>query len=292
MPIPAPLIDDGLIFAYDFLSPLRSALLPPFFADNVERNDEFWDSISSSLDVAIVDDESKVDPLGKDYEIFSPRNPYVAESLTAVQIRDRRDTIFRLLMRLSSPTLHGESCFTISLCGLAHVSEYPKISYTVIDLSPEMTKPWQSKFNQITGKDHSGAYQMTPEYVKSLLKPLNLHTKSIFLMGDHSATEDEEIKRLMDDPELITQPAVQESDDYSRSDMFHLAVLADVYMGNPIDKWSLLIARVRFALGFSNTFVLTESKIDENGNKQWMSYVDKDNYLELYDREHLGSWMG
>jgi hypothetical protein len=132
---------------------------------------------------------------------------------------------------------------------------------------------------------------MTPGYVKSILKPLNLHTETIFIMGNHSVTEDEEIKRLMEDPELKSKQAVEESDDYDHSDMLHLAVLADVYMADPTSQWSLMIARMRFALGLTNTFVLTEPKTDANGDEMWVSYVSED-YLELYDREHLGPWLG
>jgi hypothetical protein len=71
-------------------------------------------------------------------------------------------------------------------------------------------------------------------------------------------------------------------------------ILTDVYMADPTSLWSLMIARMRYALGLTNTFVLTEPKIDKNGEEVWVSMVSfvSEDYLELYDREHLGPWMG
>jgi hypothetical protein len=62
-------------------------------------------------------------------------------------------------------------------------------------------------------------------------------------------------------------------------------------MADSTSQWSLMIARMRYALGLTNTFVLTETKTDANGEEVWVSYVSED-YLELYDRMHLGPWMG
>lgn len=270
-----------------------NSLIPPFFGDRVDKNDEFWEKIQDALGVIILNDEAEAQSLGLKLKVFTPKQLYAAKNLSAEQLRNRRDTIFRKLMRLTPSTTKGDACFTIDLCGLSNINSYHySTNYIVIDLSPSISKKWQSKFNDISGRDHSGAYQMTPEYVKSILKPLKLHTKMIFMMGDHSVTDDEEIKRLMEDPELRTQQAVEEDDDYDHSDMLHLAVLADVYLADPTSQWSLMIARMRYALGFKNTFVLTEPKVDENGYEYWVSYVDSEHYLELYDRAHLGPWMG
>jgi hypothetical protein len=269
------------------------AIIPPFFGERVERDDTFWQQMQDALDVTILNTEEEAKAFGKELKIFDVKMLlYTANTLTPEQIRNRRDTIFRKLLRITPHTPKGDSCFTIGLCGLTNTDSYHSASsYIVIDLSPSASKAYQLKFDDISGRDHSGAYQMTPSYVKSILKPMKLHTETIFMMGNHSITEDEEIKRLMDDPELRTKQAVEESDDYDHSDMLHLAVLADVYLADPTSQWSLMIARMRYALGLTNTFVLTESKIDENGEEVWVSYVSKD-YLELYDRTHLGPWMG
>jgi hypothetical protein len=268
-----------------------NVVLTPFFGEAVETNDEFWTEMQDSLDVTILNNEAEAHALGKEFEILvSPNQRFEGGSLTAIQIRNRRDTIFRKLLRMSSA--RQNVCFTIGLCNLSNVNTPYKVSYAVINLSPS-SKNAQSEFDDVSGIDHSGAYQMTPDYVKSILKPLNLHKQTIYMIGNINNLEVKEINRLKEDPELHTfQYYVKEDEDFDRGDMLHLAVLADVFLGEPTNNWSLLIARMRYALGLQNTFVLTEPKIDEDGNEQWVSYVDSENYLELYDREHLGRWMG
>lgn len=67
--------------------------------------------------------------------------------------------------------------------------------------------------------------------------------------------------------------------------------MADAYIADPTSNWSLLIARMRYSLGLRNTFVLTENKMIDR-EERWVSYVNDENYLELYDKKHLGPWMG
>ena len=74
--------------------------------------------------------------------------------------------------------------------------------------------------------------------------------------------------------------------------VLYFAVMADVYIGNPVDHNSMWIARMRCALGMaSKTFILTKSALIDY-KKQWVSYLNEENYLELYDREKLGLWSG
>ncbi|KAL7481830.1 hypothetical protein ACHAW6_007508 [Cyclotella cf. meneghiniana] len=289
---------ESLDLAYDKKCPVYitedatwiwNALLPPFFGPNVEKNDEFWTMMQSILGVTIVKDEADPQLTGKKLHVVAPKTEFQysgSDTLDATQIRNRRDTIFRNLFQQSKDGV----CTTIALCGFDGIHKgQPK--YIVIELSPKWSKGWQSQFNEITGRDHTAAYHMTPEYVKSLLKPLNLHAESLFLIGDHSETDDEEIKLIVNDPELrIFKPAI-EPDEYVDGDTLHLAVLADTYIADPTSHWALLIARMRYALGLRNTFVLTEKKVID-GEERWVSYVDDENYLELYDKEHLGPWMG
>lgn len=69
-------------------------------------------------------------------------------------------------------------------------------------------------------------------------------------------------------------------------------LFVDVYIGNPVDHNSMWIARMRCALGMaSKTFILTKSALVDY-RKQWVSYLNEENYLELYDREKLGLWSG
>jgi hypothetical protein len=290
---------ESLDLAYDKKCPvyitkdanwLWKALLPPFFGPNVEKNDEFWTKMQSILGVTIVNDQSDSRLDGKKLQIVAPKKDFQytgSDTLTAEQIRNRRETIFRNLFQQSREGV----CTTIALCGFNYTPDRGQSKYIVIELSPNWSKGWQAQFNEVTGRDHTAAYQMTPEYVKSILKPLNLHAKSLILIGDHSETDDEEIKRIVNDPELSIFKVAKELDDYQDCDNLHLAVMADAYIADPTSHWSLWIARMRYALGLQNTFVLTEKRMVD-GEERWVSYVDDENYLELYDKKHLGPWMG
>ena len=94
---------------------------------------------------------------------------------------------------------------------------------------------------------------------------------------------------LETDSELANQLKYVNGNQWERptAGYVYLAVLADVYIGNPVDQLSLWIARMRYALGIKNTFVLTEKQGDN-----WVSYVNDDTYLELYDANRLGTpWI-
>jgi hypothetical protein len=134
---------------------------------------------------------------------------------------------------------------------------------------------------------------MTAQHVRSILNKLQIHDKSqIFIRGDRSKRDHEEMKALLDDPELNAYGAEKETDEYKDDEMLYVAILASVFIADPT-QWSLMVARIRFALSFQNTFVLTETKtVDAAGGETLVSYVNDNNYLELYDRERLGPWMG
>ncbi|KAL3805350.1 hypothetical protein HJC23_009057 [Cyclotella cryptica] len=290
---------ESLDLAYDKKCPvfitkdakwIWDALLPPFFGPNVEKNGEFWIKMQSILGVTIVDNEADPQLAGKSLHVVAPKTEFQfagSDTLSPKQIRNRRDTIFRNLFQQSREGV----CTTITLCGFDNSSKRGQAKYVVIELSPKWSKGWQSQFNEVTGRDHTAAFQMTPEYVKAILKPLKLHAESLILMGDHSKTDDEEIKRIVNDPELNIFNTMMEAEEYEDGDTLHLAILADAYIADPTSHWSLLIARMRYALGLRNTFVLTEKKMID-GEERWVSYIDDENYLELYDKTHLGPWMG
>jgi hypothetical protein len=157
--------------------------------------------------------------------------------------------------------------------------------YTVIDVP--VTSDWNERFNQISGRGHSEAFHMKPDYVKAILGPLQMMPHPIFLLKDsllaNSDPNREQVQRLIQDAELKTQDK-----DLSTNDL-HLAVLADVFIGSPSSHWSLMVARMRYALGIKNTFVLTQWDAQKNA---WVSSVDDINYLELYDVNTLGPWLG
>jgi hypothetical protein len=259
-----------------------------FFDRDLVKDDDFWRNMQGRLGVIIIKDEAEAKALGKELTIISPNQQPKVRSLTAEQVRNRRDTVFRKLIQLAfDKEVEPHSCYAFQLWGLDN--HYAVSKYIV--LSPDMSKTGLSKFNSVSGKEHK---RMTAQHVKSTLTKLQIHDKKdmIFIRGDRSKTDHEEMKALLDDPELNTYGAEKETDEYEDDEMLYVAILAGVFIADP-SQWSLMVARIRFALGFRNTFVLTETKtVDAAEGETLVSYVNDNNYLELYDREHLGPWMG
>jgi hypothetical protein len=272
-----------------------------FFGADLVKDDEFWRNVQGRLGVIIIKDEAEAKALGKELTIISPsQQPKEGYYLTAEQIRNRRDTVFRKLIQLAfDEKLDPRACYAIELYGLDNHHGVSK--YTV--LSPGMSKMGIFMFNSVSGKiqpgimyetsskEHKG---MTAQHVKSILNKLQMHDKKnvIFIRGDRSKRDHEEMKALLDDPELNTYGAEKETDEYADDEMLYLTIMADVFIADPT-QWSLMVARIRYALGLRNTFVLTETKTAENGEGETLvSYVNDDNYLELYDRKRLGQFMG
>ena len=194
-----------------------------------------------------------------------------SESLDAIRIRKRRDTIYRKLFALpNSP------CGSISAVGM----NFAEAKYTVIDVPAQSV--WNEKFDTTIGNDHTHAYEMKPEYVKAILKSVNLSDKQVFLgkTQENGDPNRDEVKRLVNDASI----QIVFGKDVA-NDLF-MAVLADCFIGYPASHYSLMVARMRYALGMENTFVLTKKAGDS-----WVSYVNDDHSV-LHDPKKMGLWLG
>jgi hypothetical protein len=181
------------------------------------------------------------------------------------------------------------------VCSLIQ-SEGPSKKYTVVHLSDEKTNSLLSELNRLTGLDHSAAVEMSPEYVKAFLTPLEMLNSDIYPIatGEYEALDTsvaDRVLALVEDDVLGSLIRLPKEGRHMAS-VLYFAVLADVYIGNPVDHNSMWIARMRCALGLcSNTFILTKRSLFD-WKVEWVSYVNETNYLELYDREKLGLWSG
>jgi len=263
------------------------------FMGGYNKDASFWKMLEEILGAKIVEDEAALNREGKfaiNHKTPEELNEYVGDELVATQIRNHRDTILRKLFQY--PTLTGGND---DVCSLTQ-SEGPSKKYTVVHLSDEKTNALLSKLNRSTGLDHSAAVEMSPDYVKAFLTPLKMLNSDIYPIatGEYDTVDTsvaERVQALIDDyvlGDLIRLP----KDNRHLGSVLYFAVLADVYIGNPVDHNSMWIARMRCALGLcSNTYILTKKMLID-WKTEWASYVNEDNYLELYDRETLGLWSG
>lgn len=266
--------------------------LGPF--DVVDKNEESRKLMEDILGITIVESENDAKLEGKEVIITAANGLYWSrtQGLTSTQIRDHRNSILRKLFR--HPSDRGDedenACSAInSLVGKKKNENLVDSKYSVVYLSPKGVRSYLGKLNDSTGHDHSATLDMTPDYVKSILQPLDMLQSDIFII-ENGEVDEEVDERLFNDADLSA--VMQKVPDEVRhvGSSVYLSVLADVFIGNPVDHLSLWIARMRFALGKKNTFVFTEKKTVD-GEDKWVSYVNEENYLELYDRTKLGQWM-
>ena len=294
---------NAIFHAYDFAESTQRPLiitqdswilntLYPFFfgpSNAVEKNSKLWKVIQETLQVKVVENEGVLRlsniqvPEYKNQKLLYYTN---TNRVNAETRRNRRDTILRQLFQY--PSYLGGSQSVCSVIGELVESDTSK--YSVVHFAPIGIENYLSKLNGNTGKDLTDACSMKPEYVKNVLKQTNMLDQPIFPIDSDSKNVDLEKHKLLEtDSELANQLKYVDGNQWERptAGYVYLAVLADVYIGNPVDQLSLWIARMRYALGIKNTFVLTEKQGDN-----WVSYVNDDTYLELYDANRLGTpWI-
>jgi len=285
--------------AYDAKLPLYitkdswvlETLFPLFFGPSrsVEKNTELYSTIEETLGVKFVESEEVLKSGGMTVPNL-PMNPTalfytVTKNLKASEIRDRRDTILRKLFQYPSQYGAMNVCSTFQTLVGKEINK----KYTVIHIADPAQKSYMSKLSQSTGEDHTAASEMRPDYVKNILQRLDMLEHDIYPVDSNENVDHDVHTRLLKDPDLASHiKCVKDEWSKHTGGNIYLAVMADVYLGNPLDQMSLWVARMRFALGMKNTFIFTEKKGD-----QWVSYFNDDTYLYLYDSQKLGTpWMG
>ena len=267
-------------------------LFPLFFSPaSKEEHDTLWSNVADALGIQVVKDKAaltakgfkQVDEKNELMELF-----YTHANVDPAKIRNHRSAILRKLF--FRPALGGKVtvCDTINgLLGSGTDRETKK--YTVIHIADPGQKKYLPKLNGGTGKDHKAATEMQPEYVKNILKRVDDMMKHDIYTIDSSDKPDDEVHtRLAKDAELKTQlKCLRDKRLEGLGGKMYLAVLADVYLGNPTDHTSMWIARMRYALGMKHTYIFTEKRGDN-----WVSYMNDDEYLDLYNTAKLGPWMG
>ena len=116
---------------------------------------------------------------------------------------------------------------------------------------------------QRSGVDPHGALELRPDYIKSILEPLGMLDYPIAFITD--GQDPQILERLMADPDI--GPMIQmvpEEASWLGGDIT-LAVMSNVFIGNPASTFSSFIAKSRLALGFGHNYLFRAK--DEND--QW-----------------------
>lgn len=114
-----------------------------------------------------------------------------------------------------------------------------------------------------TGCDPRAALEMRPEYVKAILAPLGMLAHPVVVISDNQRGSRKVVSRLRADPDLgPLLLSVPKGARWLGGDMT-LAVMANVFIGNPSSTMSGFIARSRVALGFEHNYMYMA--MDENG---------------------------
>jgi len=239
--------------------------------------EKFYPYLEKILRVKIVESEEVL----KSMEITVPHHPPVqgffhfsVPGLDLTQIRNHRETILRQLLQYPAPGM----CTNLE----KRLGAQPTEKYTVIsfNFSANIHLP---KLDAATKKDHTAAAEMQPDYVVNILGREGMLEQPIFPVFPPGPPNPANVEALMS---LIKNPLLHDKIRYdlharNLEDYVYLALLADVYLGNPVDPLSIWIARIRAALNKKQgTYVLTEKQGDD-----WVSYVDNANHLDLYDEK-------
>lgn len=114
-----------------------------------------------------------------------------------------------------------------------------------------------------TGCDPTAAIEMHPEYIKSILGPLGMLQHPIVIITD--GQNPTVIERLLADADIGGLIRVIPNRESSLQGDITLAIMSNVFIGNPASSFSSFIAKSRLALGFGHNELFRAK--DERG--QW-----------------------
>ena len=131
-----------------------------------------------------------------------------------------------------------------------------------------------------TGCDPLAALEMEPEYVKAILEPLGMLKHPIIFMTDHQRPKI--LERLLADPDIGSNIHLVPSEASWVGGDITVALMANVFIGNPASTFSGFIAKSRVALGYNNNYLFRRR--EKNG-----TWVDVCDYRCVFDKKVLNS---
>ena len=150
-------------------------------------------------------------------------------------------------------------------------NEKPSAVYSVIhgrSLEGEPGYELLGRIAENSGCDPAAAIDLEPEYVKGILKPLGMMNQPIIFITDNQRPEI--LERLKSDPEigplihLIPEDASWVGGDIT------VAIMSNLFIGNPASTFSGFIAKSRVALGYTTNYLFRR----RNEDGQWIDVCD------------------
>jgi hypothetical protein len=130
-----------------------------------------------------------------------------------------------------------------------------------------------------SGCDPVAALEMRPDYVKSILEPLGMLRYPIVFITD--GQNPAVLERLQADPDIGSLIRVVPEEACWIGGDLTLAIMSNVFIGNPASTFTGFIAKARLALGFGHNYLFRAR--DDKG--QWKT-VCGDHCI--FDRSFLG----
>ena len=139
-----------------------------------------------------------------------------------------------------------------------------EVVYSVIHLR-SCAKQMVERMSKSSGCHPTAALEMEPEYIKSILRPLGMLKFPIVLITDGKNFD--AVRRLINDPEIGQQlRLVEPSVSWIGGDIT-LAVMSNVFIGNPASTFSGFITKSRLALGFGHSYLFRA----QNDKGEWVN---------------------
>ena len=212
------------------------------------------------------------------YTSKSPLDDYIGHQAQDLQ------TLFRHYNNGEGSTLRGSP--VQDMCsGLDAVfgKHHKDTIYSVIHQRSLEGLPGVSAMHRMSkrsGCHPTGALKMEPDYIKSILEPLGMLGYPIVLISD--GEDPSVLERLNADPDISkVLRVIPDHASWVGGDIT-LAIMSNVFIGNPASSFSGIIAKSRLALGFGHNYLFRAK--DQSG--KWYTVCGD---TCVYDHHVMGS---
>ena len=129
-------------------------------------------------------------------------------------------------------------------------------------------KAWMNRAQKEWGVDNRAGIDYPTDMITSILSPINMVNNSILMItdGQNPAIS----RRLASDPIIGKQFQVVPRKISTVTGDLLLAIVSDVFIGNPISTFSQYIVQVRYAFGIGNSYLF----VRKDENEKWETFCN------------------